>query len=181
RRCCSFRSFAVAASIAVLTFAPRASAKDNATQADKLFSGREIPHLVIKIPDEEMDILRDQKRQNGKMPPRTNVLVTVRDGDSFYTNVALHLKGSASFRGIDSKPALTLTFDKYEEKQRFHGLQKISLNNSMHDPTYLCEKLGREIYTAAGIPVPRVAHATVELNGRDLGVFVLVEGWNKQF
>jgi spore coat protein H len=181
RRCCFFRSFAVAALVAVPPFAPRADAKDNAAQADKLFSGREIPHLVIQIPDEEMEILRDQKRQNGKAPARTNVLVTIRDGDSFFTNVALHLKGSASFRGIDSKPALTLIFDKYEEKQRFRGLQKISLNNSMHDSTYLCEKLGREIYTAAGIPVPRVAHATVELNGRDLGVFVLAEGWNKQF
>ena len=161
--------------------APRAVAKDNAAEADKLFSGREIPHLIIRIADEEMDILRDQKRQNGKTLPRTNVLVTVRDGASFYTNVALHLKGSASFRGIDSKPALTLNFDKYDEKQRFRGLQKISLNNSMHDPTFLCEKLGRDIYAAAGIPVPRVAHATVELNGRDLGVYVLAEGWNKQF
>jgi hypothetical protein len=165
----------VAALVAVPAFAPRTNAKDNAAQADKLFSGREVPHLVIKIPEEEMEILRDQKRQNGKVPQRTNVLVTVRDGDSFFTN------GSASFRGIDSKPALTLTFDKYEEKQRFRGLQKISLNNSMHDPTYLCERLGREIYAAAGIPVPRVAHASVELNGRDLGVFVLAEGWNKQF
>ncbi len=171
----------VAALVAVPAFASRTNAKDNSAQADRLFSGREIPHLIIRIPDEEMDILRDQRRQNGRVPMRTNVLVTVRDGDSFYTNVTLHLKGSASFRGIDSKPALTLTFDKHEEKQRFRGLQKISLNNSMHDPTYLCEKLGREIYTAAGIPVPRVAHATVELNGRDLGVFVLAEGWNKQF
>jgi hypothetical protein len=37
------------------------------------------------------------------------------------------------------------------------------------------------MFNAADIPVPRVTHAMVELNGRDLGMFVLVEGWNKQF
>src|SRR6185503_16992145 len=36
-------------------------------------------------------------------------------------------------------------------------------------------------FAAAGIPVPRSTHATVELNGRRLGLFVLVEGWTRQF
>ncbi len=169
--------------LAVLfAFSPVAESKENdAAQAAKFFSGREIPHLVIQVPDEDMEVLREQRRQNGKAPPRTNVFVTVRDGDHFYTNVALHLKGSGSFRAVDLKPSLTLSFDKYDERQRFHGLQKISLNNSVHDPTFLCEMLGREIYTSAGIPVPRVSHATVELNGRNLGLYVLAEGWNRQF
>lgn len=45
----------------------------------------------------------------------------------------------------------------------------------------MCEHLGRTAFTAAGLPVPRVTHATVSLNGRRLGLYVLVEGWNKQF
>ena len=145
-----------------------------------LFSGREIPRIVIEIPEPEMEILRGAGNRFSRVP-RTNVLVTVRDGDIAYTNVALHLKGSGTFQPVEKKPDLTLNFHRRDPDQRFRGLQKISLNNSAQDPTYLCEILGREMFTAAGIPVPRVSHATVELNGRDLGLYVLVEGWNKQF
>jgi hypothetical protein len=37
------------------------------------------------------------------------------------------------------------------------------------------------MFLKAGIPTPRATHATVELNGRDLGLYVLVQGWNKRF
>src|SRR5207249_5753789 len=61
---------------------------------------------------------------------KKNVLATVREGDRVYTNVAVHLKGHlGSFRPVDSKPAFTLNFDKNAKGQRFHGLQKIHLNN----------------------------------------------------
>jgi len=94
----------------------------------------------------------------------------------------VHLKGSyGSFRPVDDKPALTLNFDKWAEGQRFHGLQKISLDNEVQDPSYMTEKICRELFTVAGVPVPRVDYATAELNGRQLGLFVLAEGWNKQF
>jgi hypothetical protein len=74
-----------------------------------------------------------------------------------------------------------LNFDKFEPRQAFHGLHKISLNNSVQDPSYLCEKICREIFISAGVPVPRAAHAMVTLNGRDLGLYVVLEGANKQF
>jgi hypothetical protein len=99
-----------------------------------------------------------------------------------WTNVSLHLKGSAgSFRPVDDTPSMTLNFSKHEVHQRFHGLSKISLNNSVQDPTRISEKLNRELYTRGGIPVPRAGYATPELNGRRLGLYVLLEGWDRQF
>ena len=50
------------------------------------------------------------------------------------------------------------------------------LNNSVEDPTYLNEYLGSELFRKAGLPAGKVAHARVELNGRDLGLYVLKEG-----
>lgn len=152
-------------------------------ESAELFSGAgPIPHLRIEIGEAEMDVLRRPVGRNRNSGERPSVNVTVRAGDMVWTNVALHLKGSlGSFRPVDSKPALTLNFDKHVEKQRFHGLEKISLNNSVQDPSFLHEKICREIFNAAGVPVPRVDYATVELNGRNLGLYVLAEGWNKQF
>src|SRR5260221_10689262 len=37
------------------------------------------------------------------------------------------------------------------------------------------------MFLAAGLPSPRAGHALVRINARDLGLYVLVEGWNKQF
>lgn len=146
-------------------------------------STSDVPRIRIEISRRGMDTLRQyQWAWGGNSWERTNVLATVREGDAVYRNVAIHLKGGAgSFRSVDQKPALTLSFDKVEEAQRFHGLKKIHLNNSVQDPSYLSEQLSRELFEAAGVPVPRASHAIVELNGRALGLYVLVEGWNKQF
>jgi spore coat protein H len=108
--------------------------------------------------------------------------VTVREGRVTYTNVLLHLKGAAgSFRPVADNPAMTLHFDKQLKGQRFHGLSKLSLNNSVQDPTFVSEELCRELFLKAGIPAPRATHALVQLNGRDLGLYVLTEGWDRQF
>jgi spore coat protein H len=51
----------------------------------------------------------------------------------------------------------------------------------VEDPTFLTEKICRELFLKAGVPIPRSDFAVVELNGRPLGLYTLVEGWNKQF
>jgi hypothetical protein len=156
-----------------------------AEAVDDLFAQRApIPRLRIEIPPEGMEVLRQYFwRRDEESNPRVAVRSTVREGDIVYTNVAIHLKGSAgSFRRIDSdKPALTLNFDKFADGQRFHGLQKLHLNNSVQDPSYVSEQICRELFLKAGLPAPRAAHAIVELNGRPAQLYVLVEGWNKQF
>src|SRR5205814_289689 len=78
-------------------------------------------------------------------------------------------------------PAFTLNFDRFVPGQTFHGLKKVHLNNSVQDRTFLSEKISRELFEAAGVPVPRAGNAQVALNGRPLGMYVLVEGIDKQF
>src|SRR5262249_51490361 len=78
---------------------------------------------------------------------------------------------------VDDKPSLTLDFSRFQDGQRFHGLRRIHLNNSVEDPSFANEKLGSEIFWAAGVPAPRVTRALVELNRRALGLYVLKEGF----
>jgi spore coat protein CotH len=86
-----------------------------------------------------------------------------------------------SFRPIDEKPSLTLKFNEFTSGQRFHGLTKITLNNSVQDPTYTTEALCTALFRDAGVPAARVAHAQVWLNDRYLGLYVLLEGLSKDF
>lgn len=151
---------------------------------DALFSRTTIPEIEIEIPEAGLDVLRRYNwREVSDEFPREDVQATVREGSAVYTNVAVHLKGSAgSFRPIDSeKPALTLNFDKFAKGQRFHGLQKVYLNNSVQDPSYISEIICRELFAKAGVPSPRASYLLARLNGRPSELYVLVEGWNKQF
>lgn len=150
--------------------------------ADDFSADATIPRLRIDIPPEGMAVLKEYHQVwKQPRPERIDVPVTIHEGDTVYTNVAFHLKGSFSFQPIDSKPSLTLNFDKLAPGQRFHGLTKIHLNNSIQDPSYLCEQLARDLFNSLGVPAPRAGHALVSINGRDLGLFVLIEGANKQF
>jgi len=151
-----------------------------ASEGDEVFAAPR--RLKIEIPPEGVAVLQQyQQVWRQRRPEGVNVAATVYDGDLIYTNVAIHLKGSFSFQPFDSKPSLTLNFDKSAPGQRFHGLTKIHLNNSVQDPSYLCEQLARELFNSLDVPSPRAGHALVTLNGRNLGLFVLVEGANKQF
>jgi len=97
-------------------------------------------------------------------------------------DIALRLKGSVgSFRPLNDKPGFTLDFARFKTGQRFHGLRRIHLNNSVEDPSFCNQKLGSELFLQAGVPAPRVGYALVTLNGRRLGIYVLVEGFTEDF
>jgi spore coat protein H len=139
-----------------------------------LFTNCALHSLVIELSPTNLQRLRTE--------PRRKVPATVREGPRVYTNVAVHLKGAlGSFRGVDDKPGLSLNFGTWAPSQRFHGLRKVMLNNSVQDPSYLNEKLAGDLFRAAGVPTPRTSHALVELNGRRLGLYVLKEGFSKDF
>ena len=163
------------AGIAALLLATHARAAQH-DDADQIFfrEGR-IPKLRIEISPAELAKLNKDNR--------SFVRCAIREGDEFiYSEVGIHLKGAAgSFRPVGDRPALTLNFDKFREKQKFHGLDKLHLNNSVQDGSYLCEHLASVIFNAGGVPAPRVSHARVWLNGRDLGFYVLKEGFDTQF
>ena len=84
------------------------------------------------------------------------------------------MKGNyGTFQAFEKKPSLTLNFDKFNEHQKFHGMDKLHLNNSVQDPSYMTEIICGDLFRAAGVPATRGAHARVFLNGRDLGLYVL--------
>lgn len=140
---------------------------------DELFSAPTVLQLQIEIPQSRLDALRQD--------PKTYVKGTVREGNKAYVNAGIRLKGAASAQLLDKKPSMAIKFDEFVTGQRFHGHEKILLNNSLRDPTYLCEAIGGELFRAAGVPAAKVTFARVELNGRDAGLYVLAQAPNRDF
>jgi hypothetical protein len=155
--------------LAVALAGPSLAAED-----EGIFNPGTVLQLRIDIPQEAVDQLRSN--------PRGYVRGTVTEGDQTYPDVGVRLKGSiGSFRQVDARPGITLKFNQFQKKQRFHGLRKLVLNNSVQDGTYLNQFLGNELFRAAGVPAVRTGHARIELSGRKLGLYVMTEGVTQDF
>ena len=145
------------------------------TQREVFFSAPKAHTFGIQIPPDELAKLRKDNRAYVKCD------VTVDEG-LLTTECGIHLKGGAgSFRGLDDKPALTLSFGKFNEGQKLSGIHKLHLNNSVQDPSFMTENVCGWLFDRAGVPAPKVTWGRVKLNGRDLGFFVVKEGYAKDF
>lgn len=161
--------------IAGLVFSQDAKPAREADPSDDFFKKGSIPQLRIQVPDSELEKLKAENRSYVRC-------TIVENRKTTYKDVGIKLKGAAgSFREWDDRPALTLNSDKFTKGQTFHGLDKFHLNNSVQDETYIQEWLCEELCRAAGLPATRVTHARVWLNDRDVGLYVLKEGFDETF
>ena len=139
-----------------------------------LFACTNVPAFSIDIDAANLQSLRRE--------PRSWAKATLRCGNEVYPDVGLHIKGSqGSLQSIDQRPALTVSLNKFVSGRKFHGLRKIHFNNTAEDPTFMNEIICAELCRQAGLPAARSGYATLKLNGRRLGLYVLKEGLTKEF
>ena len=112
----------------------------------------------------------------------------VVDGKRF-EDIGLRFKGNSSYRSSGQSPRKPFKVDtnRFTAGLKFHGRSKLNFSNAFKDPTYMKEKLGYEMYRAAGLPVPGVGWARLYLtveglyDRKLLGLYVLVEQTDDDF
>jgi spore coat protein H len=155
--------------------APAKSSKQKKTDPTETLFATNAPVLTFNIDVAGSELAALQKDN------RSYARGTVTVGTNVLHDVAVHLKGNGSFRPLNEKPSFVTKFDRFVPDQQFDGLTKIALNNASQDPTYLADFMANAMFADADVPVSRVTHARVTFNGRDLGLYVLVEMHNKEF
>ena len=196
----TFTMFVVAASQLVLP----ASAQDpDAAFWNSVFSENHVLDVRIEVSREGWDAMQPparSRRQRGR-PGRaegdrqrrgnrytyTRARVTI-DGQRF-DDAGLRFKGNSSFRagGPRLKKPFKIDLNRFTKGQKLHGRTKLNLSNSFLDPAFMKEKLGYELYRAAGLPTPGVgwANLTLTIGGVPdpipLGIYVLVEQVDRRF
>lgn len=137
------------------------------------FANGPIPELQLVLTDDAIASLRQE--------PRKYVRAELRETGGAPLRVSVKLKGSAgSFRDVDDRPGFTIEVRGPGDSD-FHGLVKLHLNNAVQDETLLQEGLAYEVFRRAGLAAPLVTHARVFLGERDLGLYVLKEGYDECF
>jgi hypothetical protein len=154
------------------------------------FDPDHIVEVEIDLPAEDWDALRVQTRSVSELfgtclqepfaDPFTYFPATVTVDGETLEDVGVRKKGFLGSLSTE-KPSLKIKFNEYVSGQRLAGMKGLTLNNSRQDPSFLRQCLTYQTFTAAGVPASRCNFARVTVNGEDLGLFVHVEGGNKDF
>ena len=162
---------------------------------DAYFGMDRVLDVVIEIAPDDWDTLRHQTRTFDDLMAEIekynlsrpfadiydwfSATVTI-DGET-HTEVGVRKKGFLGSQS-DTKPSLKLRYDKYVDGQALGGvIERMTLNNSIQDPSMINTCLTYQVFAAAGSPSSRCNFATVTVNGKELGLYVHVEEIKKPF
>ncbi len=175
--------------------APEPAGAAEADPSDAYFALDRVLDISIEIAVEDWDTLRHQTRTFEDLIAEIEEYELSRPFASIYTwfsatvtvdgethaDVGVRKKGFLGSQS-DTKPSLKLRFDKYVDDQTLGGVMKrMTLNNSVQDPSMVNTCLSYRVFAAAGSPAPRCNFATVSVNGKNLGLYVHVEEIKKPF
>jgi hypothetical protein len=151
-------------------------------------------HLVdvrIELPVTDWDTLRNQTRDLFTLlagdctaqpfpSPFTTFESTVTVDGTRLPRSSIKKKGFLGSLSAN-RPSLKLKFDAFVMDQVVSGQDAMTLNNAQQDPSVVRQCLGYALFARAGLIAPRCNYAQVFVNGVDLGVYVHVEGIDKDF
>jgi hypothetical protein len=145
----------------------------SADPSEELFAPENLVRFDLELSAESLQGLAED--------PYTFSRGTLRYREQTLASIGVRLKGEASFRELDDKPAFRLKLDEFVSGQRLFGLKRLTLNNDVQDPSSLSQSLAYRLFRAAGMPAPRCNHALLYVNGEYYGLYSNVETEDKVF
>ena len=99
--------------------------------------------------------------------------------------VGIRGKGNTSLKTVSSldsdRYSFKVEFDQYSGGVSYHGLDKLSLNNTIQDTTYMKDYLAYRAMAEFGVDAPLCSFARVTVNGEYWGLYLAVEGVEESF
>ena len=146
-------------------------ASANPGYASRLFDDDRVHTVDLRVEDWAVFL--------GNAPAEEYIPCTaVIDGEEFY-QVGLRAKGNNSLRLTEeyglSRYSLKLEFDHYVDGGNYHGLDKLSLDASFQDNSYLKTWLVYDLMTYMEVPAPLCSYTWVTVNGQPWGLFLAIE------
>ncbi len=141
--------------------------------SDRLFQTDRVQRMALTIPASSWSSLEDE--------PYLEVPGSLAFEGAWFPEVGVRVKGQlGSLRELDEKAAFKVDLNEYADRE-IRGLDSLTLNNMVQDPSYIHEHLAYTVYRAAGIPAPRVGWIWLEVNGEAFGLYLLVESIDDRF
>jgi len=170
-------ALALVACVGLLALLPALAAAD---EAEVVYDPSTVSVIEIDLPQTSQEAL--EADPEGKYQPATltfkrtdgtpgGIVETIGPKE-----VAMRLKGSASFRPYSGKAAFKI---KFPEAGPLLGLRKMTLNNMVEDPSMTHETLSFALHRALGVPASRTGFVYLTINGEHFGLYLDVENYDK--
>ncbi len=108
----------------------------------------------------------------------------VIDGENL-GQVGIRAKGNTSLSSVatmgSSRYSFKVEFNHYVKGKKYHGLDKLSLNNMIQDATMMKDYLAYTMMGKMGVPSPLCSYAQIIVNGEVWGLYLAVEGIEDAF
>ena len=162
---------------------------------DRLFDDTKVQRIDLTISAEDFAAMQADLEQvvasNDWDVDPIYVPATVSYGDKTWWEVGVRYKGNSSLHMAASmgigKLALRFKFDEFEDQhpelldQRFYGFKKMTFSNGVKDASLMRDKLGGDIFRAAGVPVARSSFMRIYVDVSDgngpqyWGLYTMIE------
>lgn len=154
--------------------------KDGDYYANLIFDQSRVHKIEIEIASDRLESLLESPGSRTKYP--VDVII---DGEKF-ANVAFSTRGNASLNALvqnddTDRYSYKINFKKFNSSMRYHGLDKLVLNNLNSDPSYLRDYVAYEMMRANGVYAPLTSFTELYINGELKGLYQAVEDVDESF
>ncbi|MBQ1528504.1 CotH kinase family protein, partial [Candidatus Saccharibacteria bacterium] len=146
----------------------------------KIFDQSYVHQIEITTTGENLDDLRDNPTE------KTRYLADVTIDGELFRDIAFSTRGNASLFALSGDPnsdrySYKLNFNKFTDHGSYYGLDKLILNNSNSDASYMKDFLAFEIMRAASVATPLASYTELVINGERQGLYLAVEDLDQSF
>lgn len=133
----------------------------------------------------------DLKRMQDHAADELTVPASLKVGAADVGAVGLRYKGSTGTltqvlaeRRTESympKLSLKIVFDHKVDERRFCGMRRLNFHSMIYDESLMRDRLCYQAFREAGIAAPRCSHAMIVINGKNVGLYAMVEQIDEAF
>lgn len=147
---------------------------------NKIFNKDEVLQINIDISEENFTSLIENAIEE------KYVVANITINDTTINNVGIRAKGNSSLQQVASNDdtdrfSFKINFSEYISDQNLYGLEKLVLNNTLGDTTYMKEYLSYDLMEFLGVNTPAYAFANIKINNNDWGLYLAVETLEEDF
>ncbi len=169
------------------------SSQSNKQFWKQVFAGERVLRVHFVVSKANFDAMWPEQTGRGRRGPRADtafkyVEAKLEVANQTLERIGLRFKGNSSFRTSSGlRRPFKIDTNKYVPKQKLFGRTKVNFSNAFKDPSYLREKIGYEVFAAAGLPTPGVGWAEVfvtvtgEHERKRIGLYNIVEQVDDKF
>ncbi|WP_018306259.1 CotH kinase family protein [Desulfitobacterium hafniense] len=153
--------------------------RDAAAAVDSVLDKDRVMEIHINLDEKDYKDMLDNPMAEEYKIARVEI-----DGE-VVDNVGFRVKGNSSLSMVansdSDRYSFKIDFDRYIDGQKYKGLTKLNLNNSISDPSYMREYLSYSLFKEMGVATPGFAYADIYVNGEKVGLYLAVEGIEEPF